>query len=59
MKSPININNSSIQTTNNISNNSKINKNSIICSIKNISNNNKKNKKVNSKEHKKTKSINI
>ena len=56
-KSPINVSNSSFQTTNN---NSKINKNSMMYSIKNISLiNNKKNKKVNSKEHKKTKSINI
>ena len=60
IKSPINVNNSCTSTINNISNNIKINKNSMIYSIKNISLiNSLKNKKVNSKEHKKTKSINI
>jgi len=60
IKSPINANHSCTAPTNNFSNNSKINKNSIIYSIKNISSiHNKKNKKLNSKEHKKTKSINI
>ncbi len=60
IKSPINVNHSCTSTINNISNNSKLNKNTIIYSIKNISSiHNKKNKNLNSKEHKKTKSINI
>ena len=60
IKSSINANHSCTAPTNNASNNSKINKNSMICSIKNISSiHNKKKKIVNSKDHKKTKSINI
>ena len=61
IKSPNNVNvNHSCTAPTNISNNSKLYKNSMIYSIKNISSiPNKKNKKLNSKEHKKTKSINI
>ena len=59
IKSPINVNHSCTATINNISNNSKLNKNSMIYSIKNISSIHNKKKKLNSKEHKKTKSINI
>ena len=60
IKSPINVNHSCTSTINNISNNKKINKNSLLYSTKNISLiNSLKNKKINSKEHKKTKSINI
>ena len=60
IKSPINVNHSCTATINNIPNNSKIIKNSMVYSIKNISSiHNKKNKNLNSKEHKKTKSINI
>ena len=57
IKSPGNL---SCTAPTNVSNNSKLYKNSMIYSIKNISFvPNKKNKKINSKEHKKTKSINI
>ena len=60
IKSPVNVNHSCTAPTNNLSYNSKISKNSIICSIKNLSSvHGKKNKKLSSKEHKKTKSINI
>ena len=57
IKSPGNL---SCTAPTNVSNNSKLYKNSMIYSIKNISFvPNKKNKKIYSKEHKKTKSINI
>ena len=60
IKSPANVNHSCTAPGNNLSYNSKINKNSIIYSIKNLSSiHGKKNKKLSSKEHKKTKSINI
>ena len=60
IKSPINANHSCTAPANNLSYNSKISKNSIIYSIKNLSSiHGKKNKKLSSKEHKKTKSINI
>jgi hypothetical protein len=60
IKSPINVSHSCTATINNIPNNSKIIKNSMVYSIKNASSiHNKKKKNLNSKEHKKTKSINI